>query len=67
MDMLRYDKAYPLTEEDSVNISGTFYRSANFEINVGTSQSNFSVDRWRSFGVSVTQFKDIRSLMNGKR
>lgn len=62
MDMLRYDKAYPLSEKDAVAISATFFnKCSNYEVNIGTSLGRFTVDRWRSFGVTIVSSskKDI--------
>ena len=68
MDMLRYDKCYPVGDSDAVNISRTFYdKISQYEINICTNLSKFTVDRWRSFGVSIVEFKDYRSLFNGKQ
>lgn len=58
MDMLRYDRAYPLTENDAVTISSTFIiKTGHYEVLVGTSQPRFTFDRWRSFGVTVIPVK----------
>ena len=58
MDMLRYDRAFPYTESDSVTISSTFYRRCeSYEVLVVTNLAKFTVDRWRSFGVSITPVK----------
>ena len=55
MDMLRYDRAYPLTSDDAVKIASTFFnKTQSFEIQVATS-GNFTAERWRSFGVSIVQ------------
>lgn len=58
MDMLRYDRASPFTENDSVTISSTFYRRLDkYEVLVVTSLPKFTVDRWKSFGVSIIPVK----------
>jgi hypothetical protein len=58
LDMLRYDKAYPLSEKDAVAISSTFFNKCdNYEVNIGTSLAKFTVDRWRSFGVTIISNK----------
>jgi hypothetical protein len=63
MDMLRYDKAYPLSEKDSIAISSTFYnKCSNYEINIGTSLAKFTIDRWKSFGVTIVSTKNQNNL-----
>lgn len=58
MDMLRYDRAYPVSESDSVTISATFFnKTGYYEVLVATSLPKFTTDRWQSFGVRLVPVK----------
>ncbi len=61
-DMLRYDSCFPTTEQDAQNIAWTYsdapVAAASWAIRVTrhteSKRDQWTVDRWRSFGVLCT-------------
>lgn len=58
LDMLRYDRAFPESEEDSGTISRTYHTYETWIVKVGKvseqkGPSAWTVARWQSFGVDI--------------
>lgn len=65
VDMLRYDRAFPVTESDSLKIERTI-RADNdgpLAVIVGRHKSSppgrFTADRWKSFGWAIREFSTL--------
>ena len=56
LDMLRYDEAYPLRQEDARKITDSIKGELRkWKINLGTESSkDVAVQRWNSFLIKVT-------------
>jgi hypothetical protein len=63
IDMLRYDSAFPATEQDSGKISRSLTdHESPLEVTIGrfvdTKKSNPpTIERWQSFGCSISQIE----------
>jgi hypothetical protein len=69
IDMLRYDSCSPYKESDSYLIANTFKRYEKWEIYVkcrplDKKRSPWTVDRWKSFGVTIEIINDKAMLYN---
>lgn len=58
VDMLRYERAYPASENDSYAIAETFNgKSSVWSIHVTkTTNAPWTVERWHSFGVRIQRW-----------